>query len=42
MITKRFFLQVNKELRYQNDQEMKISLWNKGTKIKLENIPKYI
>lgn len=38
MLTRRYLLQVNKELRHQNDQEIKISLWNKGTKMKLEKI----
>lgn len=38
MLTRRYLLQVNKMLRHQNDQEIKISLWTKGTKMKLEKI----
>lgn len=40
MLTSRHLLQVVKELRHQNDPEIKIFLWNTGTKMKLEKLIK--
>jgi len=38
MLTRRYLLQVSKELSYQHDQQIKISLWNKGSKIKVKKL----